>query len=108
MQSLVEWICLYRYSLGILLSLIPTGNAILRHIYTYSPNYQYLGIDDILQALSSFKELVHILAPISDVMDALLTFVGENFHVLLISLSHINRHNNQDNSNANEPPTFPP
>lgn len=72
------------------MSLIPTGNAylinILRHIYIYFPNYQYLGIDDILQALSSFKELVHILAPISDVMDALLTFVGENFHVLLISL----------------------
>lgn len=102
MQSLV----------GILLSLIPTGNAylfnILRHTYIYFPNYQYLGIDDILQALSSFKELEHILAPISDVMDALLTFVGENFHVLLISLSHINRHNNQDNSNANGPPTFPP
>lgn len=72
------------------MSLIPTGNVylinILRHIYIYFPNYQYLGIDDILQALSSFKELVHILAPISDVMDALLTFVGENFHVLLISL----------------------
>lgn len=94
------------------MSLIPTGNAylfnILRHFYIYFPNYQYLGIDDILQAFSSFKELVHILAPISDVMDALLTFVGENFHVLLISLSHINRHNNQDNSNANGPPTFPP
>lgn len=75
------------------MSLIPTGNTylinILRHIYIYFPNYQYLGIDDILQALSSFKELVHILAPISDVMDALLTFVGENFHVLLISLSLI-------------------
>lgn len=41
-------------------------------------------------------------------MDALLTFVGENFHVLLISLPHINRHNNQDNSIANGPPNLFP
>lgn len=54
----------YRYPLGVpvLLSSRHTGIGyllnILSHMYIYFPNYQYLGIDDILQALYSFKELV--------------------------------------------------